>query len=172
MAEKEARRDAEPANVREDFAVLFPGQHVEIETQKGKIGWTVYPVAFRQMQKFSNEVGRAIVALSSMQIRRGSTIEEHARSILPAVIPIILEDVLDLVADCCQPDTGIKLDVRDLPHWHMAPIVEAWFDQSFGGPEKLRPWVAAFERAASRLTGRHVDLWAELSRLSSPPATA
>ncbi len=157
----------EKPGVGSDFSVLFPGTRVEIETPKGKIAWTVYPVGFRKMRKFSEGIGRALSAFGSVQIVKGASFEEHTKQLLPVMLPVVLEHLLDLVAECCVPETGVEVDVLDLPHWHAVPIIEAWFVESFGSEEKVRPLVAAVERAMKKMTGQSVDLWGSLSQLSS-----
>ena len=168
---KTAVPDEKADDAGSDFAVLFPGTRVEVETPKGKLAWTVYPVGFRKMRKFSAGIGRALSAFGAVQVKPGASFEEHVKQMLPAMLPVAMEHLLDLIAECCVPDTGVDIDVLDLPHWHAVPIIEAWFNESFGSSEKIRPLVAAVERAAKKITGKPVDLWGTLSQLSSGPAT-
>lgn len=168
MAGKEGERDAA------DIAVLFPGKLVEVETGKGKLSWQVHPVSLRHMRKFSLAVGRAVAAIGTLEVSKGGKLEDRARSVIPVVVPIVLEDLLDLVVECCvQPEGQMpRMDIRDLPHWLVVPVVEVWIDESFGSEDKLRPWVAATERLLSRASGKPIDIWRTLSKLSSPQATS
>lgn len=151
------------------FEILFPGTRVEIDTGAAKLAWTVFPVSVRKMQKFSRAVGRALAALGAVQVTKGASQEERMKQILPAMIPVVLEDLLDLVSECCAPDTGnvVEIGVMELPHWHVVPVIEAWITESFVGEGKIRPLVNAVERGMKKLTGKRLDLWETLSKFSS-----
>ena len=158
---------AKPEEAGSDFRTLFPGTRISIETAKGKLGWTVFPVGFDKMQRFSKAVGRAVTAITSLRFTPGASFEEQAKLLLPAALPIILEDLLDLVAECCIPDPGFKITLQELPHYASVPLIEAWFEESFGTEEKIRPFVRAVERLVKKISGKSVDLWGTLSTFSS-----
>lgn len=156
-----------------DLAVLFPGQEIVVETEAGKLSWKVFPVSLRHLRRFSKAVGRVLTTATTLQVNVKGSFEEKAAAIMPSVIPIIIEDLIDLVAECVKQRKGQpEVDVRDLPHWLAAPVVEAWIMQSFGTEAKLRPWVAAVESVIGKVSGNKPRLWEKLSRSSSPPATA
>lgn len=168
-AAKAAEKPAGKPTGRSAFEILYPSEHVEIDTGTAKLGWKVFPVRVEDMKKFSNAIGRAMQALGAVQVAHGATMEEHAKRMLPAMISIILTDLLDLVEVCCKPDADniVEIKVMELPHWHVVPIVKAWIRESFIGEEKLRPLVEAAESMMEELTGERPDLWGMFSKFSS-----
>ena len=150
--------------------MFFPGKRISVETAKGPISWIVFPLAFEHMEKFSKGVGRAIATLGTVQLIKGASFEQQMQRMLPAIIPVILEDLLDMVEECCVPDVH-NIKVKQLPHYLAITIVEAWFDESFGSEEKIRPFVKTVEKIYKKISGKSVDLWGALSAFSSEPDT-
>jgi hypothetical protein len=160
-----------------DFTVelrkAYPGRKVDITPE---LAVMVYPVGMIHLQKFTASVTRAVATLLGRltpdMIERpgvgapeGTKVKittEGVRVLVPALVEVITGDLLELVGDCCVPPIDL------VPHWHLADIVTAWAEESFGEERKLRPWVRAMEALAEKLTGEKIDLWEKLSQALSP----
>lgn len=160
MSEKTAPPQA-ASDLREDVKVMFPGTELVIELPDGKIKVDVYPASIRHMKKFAAGIAGAFGVIRSMELTKDGSTEDHVKQILPALLPVVLGDLLDLVNECT-----VGLDILDLPHWVVAPIAEAWIMESFGSKKKIKPWIDLIENVMEKATGKRTEIWGTLSNLS------
>jgi hypothetical protein len=88
------------------------------------------------------------------------------KEILRTMLPVVIGDLMDLVAECTK-----GVDVKRLAHWHVAPIAEAWIEESFADIKKLEPWIQMIDNLLEKMTGTKMNLWDKLLRFSSPSDT-
>jgi len=125
--------------------ILLPGKQLTLESG---VVLTVYPVGYKHLKKFTSQIAKLAQIAATLPMKKGSSIGDMAKTISVAMIPELLKEGLDLVAECIRIDSpGIALD--NLPHWEVARVVEAWIEESFGEERKWRPWVEAFKKAVA-----------------------
>lgn len=114
---------------------MYPGRRVKLQAVEA----SVYPIAMKNIKKFSQKIVTALMALAAMrgmQNANGAQIQDFIQKSLG---PLFLNELLDLVQECSVlHDTELKLE--DLPHWDVAPLVKAFIEENFVGEEKLNPW--------------------------------
>lgn len=140
----------------------------------------VFPVGARHLVKFSKGIKTALVKLSQVEVPKGSSKDQMARAVGLEAIPIIAEDLLDLVKDTTvlgllDQDDDFHVDedasFDDLEHWNLPPLIEEWLDLSFGEDRKRKPWLQAVEKAIHRLTGEKMSISEMFSKDSSQQDT-
>lgn len=171
---------AEDAKKPKDaLSPLFPGREVELEvelpTGRSIVVATVYPLGFRHLRRFSKDVTGAINAVVGMRVPENLRSDPAAAAaftnrVLMQLVPYAIDNLLDLVKECVVFKDGVA-EVDDLPHWHVATLVEAWIIESFGEEKKWRPWIAAVENVYAQVTGNRKKITEIFSRDSSSPAT-
>lgn len=151
---------------------LFPGRVVKVDSDRG-ITAIVYPPGIMHVREFSRDLVSAMMTTVQMIASPRNADRQKLTAIITQMVPFITSNMIDLVCACvrveCPQVPGIT--VKDLPHWLVASIIEAWVVESFGSEEKLRPWKAAIERTVSQVTGKPFSISETFSRLSSPQAT-
>lgn len=153
-----------PEKPLDAMKAMFPGREIPIELPDGAIMATVYPVGINQMKKFVTAIAGAVGIIRGMDFNKEGSTDDHLKQMLPHLVPIVLNDLLGLVKECT---VGVDLDA--LPHWLVAPIVEAWVMESFGEEKKIRPWIQMFENLTLKATGKKTEIWATLSNTLSQP---
>lgn len=158
---------------------LFPGRTVPLEVEiDGKavtLHAVVYPLGFKHLRRFSKDVTGAIMAMVGTRVPdnlKNDPVAAAAFSnrIMMQLIPYAIDNLLDLVKECVTFETkGFEID--ELPHWHVATLVEAWIIESFGEEKKWRPWIAAVENVYAQVTGTPKKISEIFSKGSSLPAT-
>jgi hypothetical protein len=154
---------------------LYPGRVVPIAD--GSLSVTVYPVGIRHIERFarvaSAAAGSVAQAIASGSIElpgvgapEGARAVAKASAFMSVLMGTFLREGLSIVSECCDVDVG------ELPHWDLAPVVSEWIDLNFGEESKVRPWVRAIETILEKTTGSPVDLWSTVSRSWSPAAIA
>jgi len=155
---------------------IFPGRVVEFEEGAVEFKVRVYPPGFQHFELFSTRIAAAVGLIANMDLRgatTGSGAQDFAKRVIQQVGPIVLSDLLGLVRECCvvEIDGHPEATLDDLPHWHLASVVEAWIEESFLEERKWRPWLGALERLISKATGQPFSISETLSSRSSSPAT-
>lgn len=164
-----------------DQSILYPGTEVVldfvgIQGETSQVSAIVYPVSFRSLQAFTKVMLKMTDVISSM----GSTqipksLAEAAKSgdekakmevnkimtreTLKALAPFVVSECLDLVKECVK-----GVDIEQLAHWHVAPIIEAWIMENFGSLGKLQPWIQAVDNLITQATGETPNLWETVSQ--------
>lgn len=166
MSDSEDTSTSKSEKKPDDMRVMFPGVEIPIELPDGPLMVTVYPVGIRQMKKFVTAIAGAVGIIRGMDFNKDGTTDQHLKQILPHLVPIILNDLFGLVKECT-----VGIDIEELPHWLVAPIVEAWVMESFGEEKKIRPWIQMFENLTEKATGQKTEIWATLSNTLSRVGT-
>lgn len=124
---------------------LFPGTTVRLSLCEA----TVYPVSFKMMKRFGQGIMLALRSIGNMKLSQGASPAQIQDAISKFLGPVILEHLLDLVAACTTfQDKEVVVD--DLPHWDVAPLIEAFVNESFMGEHKIRPWIQAIKNLIKR----------------------
>lgn len=130
---------------QEQKTPLYPGTRVRLSLCEA----TVYPVSFKMMKRFGQGIMIAMRSIGNMKLSQGSTPAQIQEAISKYLGPVILEHLLDLVAACTTFDDK-DIVVDDLPHWDIAPLIEAFVNESFMGEQKIRPWIQAIKNLIKR----------------------
>lgn len=151
---------------------LFPGREVVLQCGATAI---VYPLGFRQIRKFSNEVVGMLMQIMDTKIPPNIAADpvlakQFQDKMFAKILPYALTNLLDLVSDCVKFEPA-DCTIDDVPHWDVALIIEAWVIESFGEEQKRLPWIAAVENVFAQVTGKKVKISEIFSKPSSPPAT-
>lgn len=150
----------EPIN----FAVLFPGREVQLPPPLDVVKITVWPASVAQMRKFSEAISRFISRVSLIQFSDHLDEEARVTLMIPHLIPIVLDEMIDLVNECT---IGLDLTVDRMPHWMCAPLVHAWLEESLLGEGKVEPWMSALKQGIDSIAKGT----AQVSALPSTSAT-
>lgn len=146
--------------------VLFPGETVHVAEGVDAV---VYPLSVRHLRKFNQAIEELIPKIASqVDLRAFSGEKFDIGKALPMVVPILLSDALDLIADCVE---GVNILDEHFPHWKLPDIVDAWIQTSFGSEERVRPWIEVVEKNIARLTGESPGIWDTLSQSLRDRAT-
>lgn len=154
MAKKDNKEEKkEPVD---ELKVLFPGRKMPL----GDTGLvvTVVPLGFRHLRRFTRTISGAVMHMMSLKIKVDEKADEKQiaeakkAAIMAQLIPYILENAFELFAECVVMPNGVALD--DVPHWEIAPLLEAWITESFGEERKWLPWKEAVERIVTQVTGK------------------
>lgn len=154
---------------QETQKALFPGVPITLECE---VTVKVYPMGFRHVKKFSRSITNAMSALGTISWNAPET--ELGAQIAGLFGPYVLENMIDLVFECCEIVKGenepdIKLE--QIPHWELPAIIEVWLKENFGEPKKWKPWVQTIESAVRKATGKDLSITDLLSKLSSKTGT-
>jgi hypothetical protein len=149
----------------------------EIVEIKGRGSVAVFPVGLTQLRKVKGKVQDLVERILLFRSARDAPPEEMTARMISEFAPTLLEDGVDLIAECCEVRdlTGKAIagaTIADLPHWVIPPVVEAWLRVSFDEEEKRGPWRRAIEWGIARLTGKPASISAIFSQLRSSLATA
>lgn len=149
-----------------EMEVLFPGRVVKIKTAKGEVDVTVYPMPIEAFRRFKES---CLSLIDVFNKAGGSEILGGGwQSILPVLLPVVVDEYLDLLAECVD---GVDLLHKRCPQ-HLFPLLaKEWIFESFGTEEKLRPWTDLIGEVLTKVTGDEVDLWSTLSSSLSQQAT-
>ncbi len=153
--------------------VLYPGKALILESSEVEI--CVYPMSMRHMKRFSKSIVEALTALSSIVLP--SNTQGYGTQLMAAIAPTIMEHLFDLVVDCCKVTAapeGYKveeIDLNDLPHYELPPIVDLWIEESFGEEKKYKAWITMVEKVLLKATGNKISISELLSQASSPQDT-
>jgi len=155
----------------EDYKVLYPGAVVPVVLQEAAgprtIEVSVRPLGFKQMGRFGDAINKIAPRIHKSGLDLGDLQTKGIPILMATIVPLVLEDLLPLIAECCS-----GLDLTTCPHWLLPPIIEAWLNESFGSADRIRPWVEVVDNTLERLTGKPVGMWEILSNSLSPQATA
>lgn len=124
---------------------LFPGTKVRLSLCEA----TVYPISFPMMKRFGQGILLALRSIGNMKLSQGAAPAQVQEAISKFLGPVILEHLLDLVAACTKFEDK-EMSIDDLPHWDVAPLVEAFVNESFMGEEKIRPWIQAIKNIVKK----------------------
>jgi len=144
------------------MGVLYPcGTTVEVGLRDGSLVHAkVYPMGFRHIGDFMRDIEDALPKVSAkLDLKRlgGDDANDRAKAmvdLLTVAIPLCCTDLLHVVNECVD---GVDLNDDRIPHWCMPKIIEAWIDESFGSPEKVRPWMEAVDRILARTSDGSED---------------
>lgn len=155
-----SKKQKEEKSGTDEVKILFPGDRVELETGVTAI---VYPMGFRHIQKFSRDIGGVLMTLTQVGVKKGASEKEVGQAILGHMIPYVMSNLLGLIEETIkfEPE-GIELE--DIPHWELAPIVEQWVLTNFGEEKKWRPWVAAIENVVNRFSSKPISILEMVSK--------
>ncbi len=150
------------ANNDTERRALAPGREVPLKDLG--ITATVYPVGFTQIRRFGATFGKAAGVLSRHP-------DADQAQLFSIVFATMTDEVLDLVAACVKlSNTDVTMD--DLAHWHVAEIAEAWWEESFGDPNRFSVWTNLIQRMGQTFTrDPKFSIKGMFSKLSSPPDT-
>lgn len=138
---------------------LFPGTPVRVGTEQKHIIIRVRPVTLADMQEFQE-------ALTACLLRSGPAWtaiqnEESNIKFVPMLAqiftPFLLTDLLGLVNRCCDHD------IKNLPHFALADIIDAWLMESFGEPKKSEPWKALLTNLTTAFKLDPAAIWKTLT---------
>lgn len=164
MAKDETRADS--------LAPLFPGKSVDLTVGDITVTAVVYPLGFKHLRRFSREVTGALLAIVGTSVPKDLDKDKQAAfggRVMMQLIPYAIDNLLDLVKECVVfKEKGVTID--DMPHWHVATLVELWAIESFGEEKKWRPWLAAVENVHAQVTGKKKTISEIFSSSSSSPA--
>ena len=169
------KRTAEAVDL--ERRALLPGTEVPLTDCGEGVIARVMPIGFKQFITSSKAIGRIVsVVVRNVTIleRAGRDHEQMASDIVASVLPIASDELLSLLADCVTvefPGGEVKtLSEANVPHWHVAEVLQAWAEESFGDPKKWRPWVTAIEtviRGALKKPSFSIkETWSKLSSLA------
>jgi len=143
-------------NFQDQLERLFPGEEVVLAE-----GMTVKvtPVKVKHLPEFSKAIQSAMPVLLRDGVNpiEGDTV--NWKSVLPLLIPIIIENMLGIVNECVS-----DIDIMELPHEYLPPLITSWLSQSFGDLGKLQPWITSVEAVVHKLTGKEIQIWSTLSK--------
>lgn len=161
---------AEEAKQRKIFQAIFPGKVFEIKGQGDEVAKiSIFPIGAAHLRQFTEQIERIVPKIvSQVDLTKLHDGKEAFKELLPMIAPIIVGDLLDLVSACV---TGIDLTADYLPHWFLPQIVEIWLLESFGDPEKIKPWITIIETIMEKTTGTRLQIWGELSKSLSRAVT-
>ncbi len=165
------------AKAKEENVVrrIFPGRTIELEEGGVAVVVHVYPPGLVHLEQFSTRVASILGVLANTDLRglQGGASKVVVGNLLERLGPLILSDLTGLVRECCvvEVEGHPEATLDDLPHWHLAAVVEAWVEESFLEERKWRPWLEALERLISKATGQPFSISEMLSSSSSLPAT-
>lgn len=152
---------------------LSPGRAVPV--LEGAAEVYVYPIGLLQITRFSTCIASALAAFSDVPIPRevmasgdpkliAAAIRAQPGGVMLQAVPFVLENMLDLVADCCRVEVSPELSesvgddrfgIDALPHWDLAEVVSVWIEENFDDPKKLAPWMKAIKGILNRIaTGK------------------
>lgn len=152
---------------KDDAKALFPGTEVRLSCCVA----TVFPAGVKHARKLFTRVLPILQAVGGFAKRDGEDEKAHATRVSADMIPLALNQAIDIISDCVVLPGKAKLD--DLPHFDLPPIADAWIQASFGEERKWRPWLALMETTAARFNGGEAVSMSEIwSRVSSRLATA
>lgn len=140
--------------------VLNPGTKILLSNG---IGITVFPISFKQIQRFSKRIVSTLQTLADVKVPKGMS---FAKAMQAAAAPFFFDELFDLLIASIKVDEGAKFDPGDMFHWDVATVIEAFFIENFEGEEKLRPWKLAVDRLAITATGNPMD-WSKLNQAKS-----
>ncbi len=126
-----------------DLATLFPGRRVRLPAPLDDVKIVVWPASVSQMRRFSEAISRFVSRVSLIQFSEHLDDEARITQMIPHLIPIVLDEMIDLVNECT---VGIDLNSERLPHWLCAPLVHAWLEESLLGEGKVEPWMSALKK--------------------------
>jgi len=169
-------KDAKDTKPKDSLKPLFPGRNVELDVNGTKVLVTVYPLGFRHLRRFSKDVTGAVMAIVGTKVPENLKSDPAAAAafsqrVMMQLVPYAIDNLLDLVAECVTFETP-DVVIDDLPHYCVAPIIEAWLLESFGEEKKWRPWLATVENVYAQVTGKQKKITEIFSSASSSPATA
>jgi len=150
---------------------LVPGRTVRLEHYEA----TVYPAGARHADRLFVKVVGVLQHAGALVAKPGEDVKVHGERIVSELIPFAITHALDVMSECVVLPKGATL--KDVPHFDLPPIAEAWILESFGEEKKWRPWVALVEEVATRLNGgkaiRMSEIWSRASSiLASRSATS
>lgn len=155
-------QNPEAVPFQEDIAVLFPGKEVLLSEGRSV---RVFPVTMPHVRKFYKGLFEAFATLfrtpqAQRVLQEKST--ESMSALLPHIAPIIVNDLYDLMKECCRPSPDT------LPHWDIPLVAQAFVEENFLPLElKLKPWMKPMDDLVSKLTGEPFSIWATIFKLSS-----
>ena len=144
---------------KDELAEMFPGKTIEIKGNNRTVRVTIYPMAVMHFRRFKDSVTKAMEKLG-----KAPADGNWEAMILPLVVQIASEDLLDIVSECVE---GIDLKSPRCPSWVYPTVVTEWILESFGSEDKIRPWVTLLEQLAQSVGGQKVNLWQTLTQRSS-----
>jgi hypothetical protein len=115
------------------------GRGVEVPLDGGR-KVIVHPIGVRHLRKFSASIANGLSVVSALISKSPPNASERdlAAAIVPALVPVVLVEFLDLVSECCTP----RID--DLPHWELLPIITTWLELNFA-EGRYRPFADLLE---------------------------
>lgn len=150
-------------------SILNPG--TEVVLSDGTTKCHVYPISFKQIGKFATRIIGAISSIASAlpSGKRMPTNDEVMAVLSSRAIPVVLSDLMDLVAECTRFDD--KRTIDDLPHWDVPLIIEAWIEENFSDPKKWTTWVTTIELLMEKVTKKPFSFKALMSETASKPSS-
>lgn len=148
---------------------LFPGTKVPLTED---IEATVYPLGVKHIKVVSLRVSAIMRVLAAIPVKEGSSSEEKLYTALPTVLPILVQEFLDVISDCVVIKDAegeiVEGSIEDLPHHMLPPILTVWVEDSFT-EGKIEIWKTSLEQAYERTTGKVLSISEMLSKRSSEP---
>jgi hypothetical protein len=108
------------------FKSLFGPLTIEVDG----VPVQIEPLTIRSAGKFTAIVQKVLPKLMGTDLTDSVVLE--------ALLPLAFSDLVDLCNDC------VDVDLKEIPHWLVPEIVQAWLDLSFGAAGKVQPWKNLF----------------------------
>jgi len=158
----ERPKDQPEESRAEEADILFPGSEVPLVDGEGiqRASATVYPFGVRAIKR----CGKAIATMLTLLWNSGVNVtltddgkvkltDRQREALFHVMVPTLITDGVGILQECTVFSSP-KLSFDNLPHWCLADIAKAWFEESFSSEKKIQAWMDLFNAAVNRIGGK------------------
>lgn len=157
------------ADIPDDvLAVIFPAREVVFGSAPTEVRIKVRGIELADLREFQHKVVKVFTEADQFwdALRTKADGLVVGRVIVSTLTPFVLTDLFELVQRCCSH----KLD--RLPHYALAQVTDAWLMESFGSPERFKPWMELAKNLSTAFSSDGVrGILGTLSQPSDKPVS-